>query len=104
MRPLESHLELPDGCSCCYCRPFAVGKLDGPSIGSVGLHREIPRLGSKSRLILVDPRDRLSSSLDTPRGPLSLPLLKVQRAVEVVSFRVLRVQMLHSLQPLTKLA
>ena len=60
MRPLESHLELPDGCSCCYCRPFAVGKLDEPNKGSVGLFRKIPRVGSKIDLVLVDPIDSTS--------------------------------------------
>jgi len=60
MRPLESRLELPDGCPCCFCRPFAVGKLDWPNVEAVGLFREIPRLGSKSRLVLVDPTDSTS--------------------------------------------
>jgi len=48
MRPLEGHLELPDGCSGCYCRPFAVGKLDWPNIEAVGLFHEIQGLGPYS--------------------------------------------------------
>ena len=43
MRPLEGHLELPDGCPCCYCRPFPVVDLDGPNIEALRGFREIPR-------------------------------------------------------------
>jgi len=53
MRPLECHWKLLEGCSCCYCRPFPVGKPDWPVIGSVGLFREIqgpvPILPTRSR-------------------------------------------------------
>jgi len=41
MRPLEGHWKLPEGCFCRYCRPFPVGKLDWPNVGSVSLFREI---------------------------------------------------------------
>jgi len=75
MRPLEGHWELPDGCFCCCCRPFPVGKLDGPLIGSVSLFREIPRLGSKSRLELVDPTDSTSCLLLLD---LLLPVVAIQ--------------------------
>jgi len=43
VRPLEGHLELPSGCFRCCCRPFPVGKLDWPVIGSVGLFREVSK-------------------------------------------------------------
>jgi len=41
MRPLECHWKLPDGCFCCYCRPFPVGELDWPYIECMGLFHEI---------------------------------------------------------------
>jgi len=41
MRPLECHWKLPDGCFCCFCRPFPVRRLDWPNNGSVSLFREI---------------------------------------------------------------
>jgi len=51
MRPLECHWKLPDGCFCCYCRPFPVRRLDWPNIGSVSLFREIQ--GSVPRLLPI---------------------------------------------------
>ena len=68
MRPLESDLELPDGCSCCYCRPLAVSDLDRPVIGSVGLFSRNSRSTSKFDLVLVD-------SIDST---FCLPLLGLQ--------------------------
>jgi len=50
MRPLEGHWKLPEGCFCCYCRPFPVGKLDWPVIGSVSLFSWNSRLCSNSVL------------------------------------------------------
>jgi len=48
VRPIGCHWSFLTECSCCYCRPFPVGKLDWPVIGSVGLFSRNSRPCSNS--------------------------------------------------------
>jgi len=102
MRPLECHWKLPEGCFCCYCRPFSVGELDWPVIEVVALFREIPD-GLENwtfQLKSIAIMELLSFSFGTALVPLLLS--KVQRVVLADSSLALQVQMCDFLQLLMR--
>ena len=96
MRPLESHYELPDGCSWCCCMPFPVEDLDWPNVEVVGLFHKFQELCSNpsnsSNSVAIMGLGPLFSSSDAFRIPFSWLLLKDQGVVEASSSLMSRVQ------------
>jgi len=77
MRPCEGHWKLPEGCFCCYCRPFPVCKLDWPNIEFGGLFLQTSKaLFQSFQSISYYRFRRLLASLGPPASCCGDPGLK----------------------------